>query len=466
MTKPVTRQMDGVRSGHGPWPGVSRRAVLWRFVCAAAFALFVASRGLAAEEMTEAEAIAELQRLGAYLNGIDTVAAGKREIARATGANLGAQHAHEKMRLLKHLPWLETVTAYAIEDTDLEDVQRLPRLRSLGIRNSSITEKGIAHLLRLAALRELYVERTNITEAGIAELGKLRNLTHLWLSGSDVDDAAIMKLAALAKLETLLLSNCRVSGAGLASLRGLAHLTRLTVSSPEVRDGAIGELRGLRLTELHIGDAITDAGLSDLRAFPELRSLILDGLPITDAGLAHLGALGNLESLGLNGTSITDAGIEKLAGLTNLRRLGLNGTKITDAGLEKLLPPHPPSSRANRSAERKNAGVVGLSSLVELRLEGTAITDAGLKCLAKFDDLSVLYLRGTKVSDKGMDDLQRARGVSIRSWPREPGAGGAGGRVERPLPPDVVRDRDTGRGAKTRPSRERARNRRRGKGDD
>lgn len=427
-----------------------------RVACALTVVFFAVSHAWAAEEMTEAHAITELERLGAYVTGIDSVAAGKREIARATSVNLGPQHAHEKMRLLKHLPRLEMVSAYEIDDTGLAEIQHLRRLRFLSIRNSNVTERGLAHLVALAALTQLDVEHTKISRAGIAELPKLSNLRHLSVSGSGADDAALADVSALTKLETLSLLNTRVTGAGLAAIRRLPLLTRLTVTSSEIRDGAIGELRGLRLKDLRIGDAITDAGLRDLRVIPELRSLILDGLPITDAGLAHLGALPNLESLSLNHTSITDAGMDKLAALTTLRRLGLNGTKITDRGLEKLRPPDAGSGAGNRAAEPRDAAGVGLSSVVELRLEDTAITDAGLKVLAKFDGLSILFLRGTNVTDEGMDDLQRTRRVSIRSWPRS-GAGGGGSSGERPVPPDVVRDRDKRGGTNTPPARERAR---------
>lgn len=143
-----------------------------------------------------------------------------------------------------------------------------------------------------------------------------------------------------------------------------------------------------------------------------------------------------IAELSLNGTSITDAGMEKLGSLTKLRRLSLNGTKITDAGLEILRPANAPRV-ANGAAEPRNGPRVGLSSLVELRLEGTAITDTALRLLAKFDHLSILFLSGTKVSDEGMDDLQRTKRVSIRSWPHS-GAGGGGGRAERPLPPGTT----------------------------
>ncbi len=105
---------------------------------------------------------------------------------------------------------------------------------------------------------------------------------------------------------------------------------------------------------------VADAGLEPLKAFPKLKSVILNNTKVTDAGLDQLKPLAGLEKLYLVDTAITDAGLERLKGLTKLRVLSLVGTKVTDAGLDHLK---------------------GMADLREVFLAATKVTDAGVKRL-------------------------------------------------------------------------------------
>jgi hypothetical protein len=87
---------------------------------------------------------------------------------------------------------------------------------------------------------------------------------------------------------------------------------------------------------LVVNDQVTDADLEHLRAFPQLRELILDNSQITDAGLEHLKGLANLQTLSLVGTHVTDGGLERLGPLKGLTLLDLKDTAVTDEGVKKL----------------------------------------------------------------------------------------------------------------------------------
>jgi len=81
------------------------------------------------------------------------------------------------------------------------------------------------------------------------------------------------------------------------------------------------------------GTAVTDAGLAQLSAMPNLTRLHLERTRIGDTGLARLAALNQLEYLNLYGTEITDAGLEQLQELPKLKQIYLWQTKVTpDAG--------------------------------------------------------------------------------------------------------------------------------------
>src|SRR5262249_27033644 len=116
-----------------------------------------------------------------------------------------------------------------------------------------------------------------------------------------------------------------------------------------------------------------------------LSRLDLSNTGITDAGLAHLKGLPELSWLDLSKTQVTDNGLVHLKGLP-LWDLELYRTKVTDAGLVHLK---------------------GMR-LTDLSLSGTSVTDVGLRHLRGLENLCTVNLFGTKVSKKGIDELQQA----------------------------------------------------------
>lgn len=377
-------------------PEAVRCAVLSRMICAAALAVLSAPHGLSADEMTEAEAIKEIERLGGEVyrstpppDPTRPTAPAPFMVAKVQDPRLG-----EQVRLLNHLPALEAVgiKAARIDDDDLAGLDTCARLRSLGVvgsQRAAISDGALEHIADARSLTDLDLGMAAVQEAGFAQLAELENLEQLRASGSGVTDAALSSLAMLTKLKRLTLSDTAVTNAGVAELRRLANLQQLSIHSKGIRDAAIGELKGLNLTELDIGDGITDASLGDL------------------------GVLRNLTSLSLAGMPITDAGLKRLSPLKSLARLDLRGTKFSDVGVESIHT---------------------LARLAELNLEHTRITDAGLDQLQRFERVPTLYLLDTAVTDAGMDDLQRATGARILSWPgQSPVSGTSSGRRSRRL---------------------------------
>jgi len=84
------------------------------------------------------------------------------------------------------------------------------------------------------------------------------------------------------------------------------------------------------------GTAITDDGLAQLAALPNLTRLHLEKTAIGDAGLAHLSGMKQLEYLNLYATKVSDAGVDQLTGLAGLQKLYLWQSEVTDAGADKL----------------------------------------------------------------------------------------------------------------------------------
>lgn len=66
-----------------------------------------------------------------------------------------------------------------------------PKLTSLKVRDSKVTDAGLVHLKKLPQLTELSLEVTAITDAGLAHLKELTRLETLNLKGTKVTDAGV-----------------------------------------------------------------------------------------------------------------------------------------------------------------------------------------------------------------------------------------------------------------------------------
>jgi hypothetical protein len=87
---------------------------------------------------------------------------------------------------------------------------------------------------------------------------------------------------------------------------------------------------------LHAWERATAADGSRPSNPQQVTWLDLNRTDITDAGLKELVALPNLTALDLTYSKIGDAGLKELFALKKLVRIDLSGTKVTVAGLKEL----------------------------------------------------------------------------------------------------------------------------------
>ncbi len=130
-----------------------------------------------------------------------------------------------------------------------------------------------------------------------------------------IADDLNIAVTALSPNEPWLQCNASMAGTNF----GDAELARL--------EPLAANLRWLDLT----GTKVSDAGLAQLTAMPNLVRLHLERTSISDTGLVRLANLADLEYLNLYGTSITDSGLMQLQTLPKLKQLYLWRTKVTPA---------------------------------------------------------------------------------------------------------------------------------------
>ena len=187
-----------------------------------------------------------------------------------------------RCELKDHRVTLVAITGPEINDDHLSLLkpERLPDITTLDLRDTSITDDGLDHVVRLS-----------------------QSLERLNLTGTDITDDGLSTITALKKLKTLLVSSPEMTDDGLRTIAGLKQLESLNLVGASITDDGLDHLAQLEsLTELAIsGEAITDAGLEKIvSGCQRLVRLELAGTRISDSGLATLKNLPSLESLNLN----------------------------------------------------------------------------------------------------------------------------------------------------------------------
>ena len=166
-------------------------------------------------------------------------------------------------------------------DNDLANLsQKFPRLMSVDIDDSAVTDQGLAHLRGLQRLDQLRLNGAQATSEGFRQLGDTSRIETLQLIGPEVSGATLQAVSACSNLQAVFLTDTSCGDADLAYLEQLPQLHFLSITGP----------------------SFTDDGLAHLQEVPGLQSLVLLSLPtITDAGLAHLREMNGLRHLYLPG---------------------------------------------------------------------------------------------------------------------------------------------------------------------
>lgn len=165
------------------------------------------------------------------------------------------------------------------DDDHLRLVAKVPRVCSLALDGTRITDAGLQHLRGMVYLETLSLGSTAISDAGAKILADVRSLRYLDLRRTRLTNESLVALAALRRLESLDLSGTQVDHIGLIHLSQFPNLQMLALNDVPVDDGVVAALQAITsLTELHLrGTGITESGLAQLTALPRLEVCDVDG---------------------------------------------------------------------------------------------------------------------------------------------------------------------------------------------
>jgi hypothetical protein len=296
----------------------------------------------------------------------------------------GAELAHLRRGSLEDL----SVSSVANADAALAAMARQPTLRSLWLVTDGKPFEGdtLVRVLALPALRRLdLLHRGTIAGTGaISASGS--SVERMQLHVGAPASAFVASLPAMPLVELDLHAdhqlNRWVGDDTLAVLATCARLEDLKLYNTNITDAGLAELRALRqLKTLSLGycKQITRRAAVELAwALPGLRKLVLDSTTIDSlAGLEHHPTLAELH---LQHTAIGAADLAIAATMPNLRSLNIGWTKIGDADLEALLPAAPTLRHLDLGACK-------------------GITKAATDVLRQFDALETVNLRFAPIGE-------------------------------------------------------------------
>jgi hypothetical protein len=304
---------------------------------------------------------------------------------------------------------------------------KLPRLYTVDLEGTRLTDAGLERLSACQTLRQVNVTETYATLAGVAKFqAALPEAEIRW--GTSVSDAHWHAQRQLARngvnleAEGLRFGSaerkeyaCTVTlGTGnvyldeilpLKDLVGNIRLRCIHTTCPPDMCAFLGSLSNIglmslayvafedldwisnmqNLYDLRIEFTVgKNHDLSFLSRIPNLRRLELRRIRLRDEDILRLAAEMQLERLLLREAEITDKSLVRITRFKRLQRLDLSETAITDAGAMKL-------------AE--------LERLEWLELTQTSIGDDAMAAIASLPHLEVLYLDRTNVTAAGLQEL-------------------------------------------------------------
>lgn len=164
-------------------------------------------------------------------------------------------------------------------DGDVRLLEAMPALRRVDLRDSNVTDAGLASLGSLVRLESLDLSGTKVSGQGLARIAHLPALRSISLEDVDLTDRDLALLTRFKSLKTLRLASSRMTDDGLKQIAAISTLERLELkytNQTSITDAGIEHLKDMKsLRTVYFNTTgFTDAAINDLRsAVPGLRFL-------------------------------------------------------------------------------------------------------------------------------------------------------------------------------------------------
>lgn len=232
-----------------------------------------------------------------------------------------------------------------VTDKGIAVLSKFPRLTSVNITSTQVTNEGIKVFASMPLLEELALSGTKVTDVGVASISDHPSLKSVRLANTAITDESLAMLDKMANLEVLDISYTPVTGAGFEKFRGNKKLRVLYAQHSGIQPGAFKFLKGAPIEDLNVDVTGTnDLAMLSIGTFKKLKNLKMEFCGgITDFGMAKLTGLKDLETLSVrNVESLTSRSLLPLKSCKKLKSLNIVGTRIPQSeamGFRKIIGP-------------------------------------------------------------------------------------------------------------------------------
>lgn len=284
----------------------------------------------------------------------------------------------ELAEIIGRLPYLKRLTLRRLVnvlDEGIESLETLKDLKNLALIELRISGKSVDTIVKLKTLNSLDLRNCQeLTFEDIAKLPELAQLQELKLAGLAVSDSALKIVSKFQKLKSVTLEEGGITNEGFVEF---------------LKTGDVAaRLQVLAISRM---PSINDAGLSELKNCPNLKSLILRAIPITGDFLHDLANSTSgtppLEVLFLDRSFFATGNFDVMQKFSKLKRLNLFDIYVDKEQLEKLAK---------------------MPALERLELPECRIDDEMLEALLEYKKLRSIDLRGNpKITEEGIKTLKK-----------------------------------------------------------
>jgi Leucine-rich repeat (LRR) protein len=328
-----------------------------------------------------------------------------------TDDGLRALEGYSNLRALR-LNGCEKVTGVG-----LEPFAKTPREGSfkLECQSSGVTDAGCKVIATIPKLWSLNLASTKMTDDGLAALSKLDGLKLFDVNFTSINGTGF-QAKGWATLESISAMSTELTDGALEPIGAMPILTSFQADRTGITDVGVKHLaRSKSIADLYLRDTkITDTGLAELGKMPALRELSLSFVPIAGAGFAAFPENSPLTELEIPSTKLNGAGAKNLARFKELTNLAIKDCPLADKDLGFLKELKKLKELSLNNVEAGDGTMMLLGTLPELEkvsLEKTKITDTGLKALVKAPKLQNVNCRGTLVTKATVDMLMMQKGA-------------------------------------------------------
>lgn len=158
---------------------------------------------------------------------------------------------------LRELP-LEAISLSGpmVRDSTLDELAKLPRLKSLHIESrSAITPACWSKLANLKGLRQLHITNNDLADRAMEAISTLPKLCLVQVEGDEITNLGWGYLTRCRRLNGIDVKSTRITDAGLANLGGLKNLKHIHVHGHRISDDAVAKFKRehpqIQITRMH-----------------------------------------------------------------------------------------------------------------------------------------------------------------------------------------------------------------------